>query len=130
MKFKIIANLVVFLTLIFLSSCSSIKTVPSSQAYNQNTRITSFSKSKKLLLKLYKAHPDYTVVVPTMVRNQTCPPVDTSLRRIINVQTELNGNMLSLHMHSVSHLQNGEMVIPSVSTRMGRSLREGSVQKR
>ena len=57
MKSKIIANLVVFLTLIFLSSCSSIKTVPSSQAYNQNTRITSFSKSKKLLLKLYKAHP-------------------------------------------------------------------------
>ena len=57
MKFKVIANLVVFLTLIFLSSCSSIKTVPSSQAYNQNTRITSFSKSKKLLLKLYKAHP-------------------------------------------------------------------------
>ena len=57
MKFKIIANLVVFLTLIFLSSCSSTKTVPSSQAYNQNTRITSFSNSKKLLLKLYKAHP-------------------------------------------------------------------------
>ena len=57
MKFKIIANLVVFLILIFLSSCSSTKTVPSSQAYNQNTRITSFSKSKKLLLKLYKAHP-------------------------------------------------------------------------
>ena len=57
MKFKIIANLVVFLTLIFLSTWSSTKTVPSSQAYYQNTRITSFSKSKKLLLKLYKAHP-------------------------------------------------------------------------
>ena len=57
MKFKIIANLVVFLTLIFLSSCSSTKTVSSSQAYNQNTIITSFSKSKKLLLKVYKDNP-------------------------------------------------------------------------
>ena len=29
----------------------------SSQAFPQNTQITSFSKSKKLLLKLYKANP-------------------------------------------------------------------------
>ena len=29
----------------------------SSHAYSQNTQITSFSKSKKLLLKLYKVHP-------------------------------------------------------------------------
>ena len=57
MKLKIIANLIVFMTLIFLSSCSSTKTVPSSPSYNQNTRITSFSKSKKLLLKVYKKHP-------------------------------------------------------------------------
>jgi deoxyribonuclease-1 len=28
-----------------------------SQVFSQNTQITSFSKSKKLLLKLYKAHP-------------------------------------------------------------------------
>ena len=57
MKFIKIAYLVVFLTAIFLSSCSSTKTVPSSQAFPQNTQITSFSKSKKLLLKLYKVHP-------------------------------------------------------------------------
>ena len=68
------------------------------------------------------------MVVPTKVRNQTCPPVDTFLRRIRNVQTELNGNMLSLHMHSVSLSQSGEMVIQSVSRRMGRSLRDESVQ--
>ena len=57
MKFNIIADLVVIITLVFLFSCSSKKTVPSSQAFLQNTKITSFSKSKKLLLKLYKAHP-------------------------------------------------------------------------
>ena len=56
MKFKIIAISVVF-ALVFLSSCSSTKTVPSSLPYPQNTKITSFSKSKKLLLKLYKVHP-------------------------------------------------------------------------
>jgi len=70
------------------------------------------------------------VVVPSKVRNQTCPPVDTSLRRMINVQTELNGNMLSLQMHPESPFQNGEIVIQSVSRRAERSLREGSVQKR
>ena len=57
MKFIKLAYLVVFLTAIFLSSCTSTKTVPSSQAFPQNTQITSFSKSKKLLLKLYKVHP-------------------------------------------------------------------------
>ena len=31
--------------------------VLSSQAFPQNTQITSFSKSKRLLQKLYKAHP-------------------------------------------------------------------------
>jgi hypothetical protein len=70
------------------------------------------------------------VAVPAKVRKQTCLPVDIFLRRIINVQKELNGNMLSLHMHSVSHLQNGEMVITSTSRRVGRSSEEGSVQKR
>ena len=57
MKFKIVANSVLYLTLIFLSSCSSTKTVPTTQAIQQNTQITSFSKSKNLLLKLYKDHP-------------------------------------------------------------------------
>jgi len=70
------------------------------------------------------------VVVPSKVRNQTYLPVDTFLRRIINVQTELNGNMLSLHTHSVSLFQSGEMVIPSVSRRMGRSIRDESVQRK
>jgi len=32
----------------------------SSDAYSQNTQISSFSKSKKLLLKVYKDHP-YTL---------------------------------------------------------------------
>jgi len=114
-------HILILITLILLSY----------QAFPQNTQITSFSKSKKLLLKLYKDNPvTLTVVVPTRVRNQTYPPVDTFLRRIRNVQTELNGNMLSQHTHSVSLSQSGEMVIPSVSTRRGRSLREGSVQKR
>ena len=70
----------------------------------------------------------FTVVVPIRVSSRTYLPVDTFLRRIRNVQTELNGNMLSLHMHSVSLSQNGEMVIQSVSRRMGRSLRDESVQ--
>ena len=39
--------LLIILTLIFLSY----------QAFSQNTQITSFSKSKKLLLKLYKDNP-------------------------------------------------------------------------
>ena len=56
MKFKKTAYLVMFLTLVFISSCSSTKTVPTTQAIQQNTQITSFSKSKKLLLKLYKDH--------------------------------------------------------------------------
>ena len=40
-----------------------------SNAYSQNAQITSFSKSKKLLLKTYKDNP-YTsnVVVPSRVR--------------------------------------------------------------
>ena len=57
MKFKIVANAVLYLTLIFLSSCSSTKTVKTTQTYPHNTQITSFSKSKKLLQKLYKAYP-------------------------------------------------------------------------
>jgi len=68
------------------------------------------------------------VVVPSRERNRNYLPVDTFLRRIRNVQTELNGNMLSLHMHLVSPFQSGEMVIQSVSRRMGRSLRVESVQ--
>ncbi len=63
------------------------------------------------------------MVVPTKVRNQTCPPVVTFLKRIINVQIELNGNMLSLHMHLESHSQNGEMVIQSVSLRRGKKFK-------
>ncbi|MBV31202.1 MAG: endonuclease I, partial [Rickettsiales bacterium] len=39
--------LLILITLILLSY----------QAFAQNTQITSFSKSKKLLLKLYKDHP-------------------------------------------------------------------------
>ena len=39
--------IVIFIYLIFLSS----------EAYSQNTQITSFSKSKKLLLKVYKDNP-------------------------------------------------------------------------
>ena len=46
-----------FLTLVFLSSCSSTKTVPTTQKIPKNTQIESFSKSKKLLLKLYKDNP-------------------------------------------------------------------------
>ena len=57
MKHKSITNLVLFLILIFLSSCSSSKQLPSYKTYPQNTQITSFSKSKKLLLKLYKDNP-------------------------------------------------------------------------
>ena len=56
-KHKSITNLVLLLIFIFLSSCSSTKTVPTTQAIQQNTQITSFSKSKKLLLKLYKDNP-------------------------------------------------------------------------
>ena len=40
-------HLLIFLSLIFLSS----------HAFTQNNQITSFSKSKKLLLKLYKDNP-------------------------------------------------------------------------
>ena len=57
MKHKSISNLVLFLILIFLSSCSSSKQLPSYKTFSQNNRITSFSNSKKLLLKLYKDHP-------------------------------------------------------------------------
>ena len=40
-------HLLIFLSFLLISS----------QAFTQNTQITSFSKSKKLLLKLYKVHP-------------------------------------------------------------------------
>ena len=40
-------HLLILLTILLLSS----------QTFSQNTQITSFSKSKKLLLKLYKVHP-------------------------------------------------------------------------
>ena len=42
---------------VFLSSCSSSKQIPSHKVLSQNTQITSFSKSKKLLRKLYKDNP-------------------------------------------------------------------------
>ncbi len=42
-----VKHILIILSLIFLSS----------QAFPQNTQITSFSKSKKLLLKLYKDNP-------------------------------------------------------------------------
>ena len=57
MKHKSITNLVLFLIFIFLSSCSSPKQLPSYKTYPQNIQITSFSKSKKLLLKVYKDNP-------------------------------------------------------------------------
>jgi hypothetical protein len=65
------------------------------------------------------------VAVPSGVRNQTCPHVDIILRRIINVQTELNGNMLFLHMHLESHSLNGRLDTVSLLRRMRRSLKEG-----
>ena len=70
MKFKITVNLVVILTAIFLSSCTSTKTEPTQPSSDGTCYLTvmargeydelsvsSFSKSKKLLLKLYKVHP-------------------------------------------------------------------------
>ena len=71
-----------------------------------------------------------TVVVHSKESDQTFPPVGIFLRKIRNVQIELNGNMLFLHMHLANPFQNGEMVIESVSKRMVRSLREESVQRR
>ena len=57
MKHKSFTNLVLFMIFVFLSSCSSSKQIPSHKVLSQNTQITSFSKSKKLLLKLYKDNP-------------------------------------------------------------------------
>ena len=70
------------------------------------------------------------MVVPSKLRNQNCHPVDTFLRRIRIVQTELSGNMLSLRMHLDSHFQSGGMVTPNVSGRMVRSLRGEGVQRK
>ena len=57
MKHKSITNLVLFLILLFLSSCTSIEKIPSYKKSYPNAHITSFSKSKKLLLKVYKDNP-------------------------------------------------------------------------
>ena len=57
MKHKSFTNLVLFMIFVFLSSCSSSKQIPSHKVLSQNTQITSFSKSKKLLRKLYKDNP-------------------------------------------------------------------------
>jgi deoxyribonuclease-1 len=46
-----------FLILFFLSSCPSTDQIPTYKKSNQNIHITSFSKSKKLLLKVYKDNP-------------------------------------------------------------------------
>ena len=51
MKHKTITNLVVFLIIIFFSSCTLKKKAPSPQVYSQNTKITSLSESKKLIQK-------------------------------------------------------------------------------
>ena len=92
-----------------------------SYAYSQNTQITSFSKSKKLLLKVYKDNP------VTLYCGCSFKEIG---RRIINEQIELNGNMLFLHMHSVNLSRSGGKVIPNVSARRERSLRGESVLKR
>ena len=57
MKNKSITNLGLFLILFFLSSCPSTDLIPTYKKSNQNIQITSFSKSKKLLLKVYKDNP-------------------------------------------------------------------------
>ena len=57
MKNKSITNLGLFLILFFLSSCPSTDQIPTYKKSNQNIQITSFSKSKKLLLKVYKDNP-------------------------------------------------------------------------
>ena len=57
MKNKSITNLVLFLILFFLSSCPSTDQIPTYKKSSQNNQIISFSKSKKLLLKIYKDNP-------------------------------------------------------------------------
>jgi deoxyribonuclease-1 len=54
MKHKTITNLVVFLIFILFSSCTLKKKAPSPKVYSQNTKITSFSESKKLIQKVHK----------------------------------------------------------------------------
>ena len=57
MKHKSITNLGLFLILFFLSSCTSTDQIPTYKKSYPNAHITSFSKSKKLLLKVYKDNP-------------------------------------------------------------------------
>jgi endonuclease I len=90
-------HLLIFLSLIFLSS----------QAFPQNTQITSFSKSKKLLMKLYKDNPV-----------------------TLYCGCSLKGKKPNLSSCRYIPKKNGEVVIPSVSLRRGKSSKEGSAQER
>ena len=83
-----------------------------------------FCRSTKIIPSLS------TVAAHSRVRNRTFLPVVTFPKRTKKELIELNGNMLFLHMHSVSHSLSGGKVIPNVSVRMVRSLRDESVLKR
>ena len=103
----------------------------SSQAFPQNTQITSFSKSKKLLLKLYKDNP-VTLYCGCSFKGKkpnlsSCGYIPKKKNKRANrIEWE---HVVPAHAFdkSFSEWRNGH---PSVSRRMGRSLRVESVRER
>ena len=113
--------LLIILSLILLTS----------NAYSQNTQITSFSKSKKLLLKVYKDNP-VTLYCGCSFKGKkpdlsSCAYIPKKDRKRAN---RIEWEHLFLHMHSVNLSRSGGKVIPNVSARRERSLRGESVLKR
>ena len=98
---------------------------------SQNTTITSFSKSKKYLAKVYKDNP-ITLYCGVLLEGRlpNSLHVDIFQRRKIKGQIVLSGSMLSQHMCLESSFLNGQSVTQNVSRRTGRNTKDEGVQVR
>ena len=98
---------------------------------SQNTTITSFSKSKKYLAKVYQDNP-ITLYCGWILKGRlpNSLHVDIFQRRIIKGQIVLSGSMLSQHMCLESSFLNGQSVTQNVSRRTGRNTKDEGVQVR
>ena len=98
---------------------------------SQNNQITSFSKSKKQLAKVYKDYP-ITLYCGCSFEGKTpnfssCGYVPKKNNKRAN---RMNGNMLSQHMFLESSFLNGQSGTQNVSRRMERNTKDEGVQVR
>ena len=98
---------------------------------SQNNQITSFSKSKKQLAKVYKDHP-ITLYCGCSFEGKTpnfssCGYVPKKNNK---EQIVLSGSMLFLHMCLESSFLNGQLGTPNVSRRTVKNTKDEGVQVR